>query len=112
MSHVRSSPAVAPVDRTGHGRQGANVPVPRIELRRLGEDVAAALRSVTRARAADEAIEALHHVTVAIEQLSATQHDLVDVLLDHGHTWSEIGQALSTTPVAAERRFPRRDRSV
>jgi hypothetical protein len=96
------------VDQTGHGRSGASVPVPRIELRRLGEDVAVALRAVTEARAASHAIEALRQVTVAIEALSATQHDLVNVLLDHGHTWGEVGEALSTTARAAERRFPRR----
>jgi hypothetical protein len=49
-------------------------------------------------------------LTVAIEGLSATQHELVNVLLDHGHSWSEVGDALSTSASAAERRYPRRDR--
>jgi len=86
------------------------VPVPRVQLRRLADELAQALRSVTQARAAPDALEVLTQVTVAIEELSATQHELVNVLLDHGHSWSEVGSALSTSPAAAERRFPRRDR--
>ena len=88
----------------------AGVPVPRLELRRLGNEVAEALHAVTQARATTDAVEALALVTVAIEQLTATQHELVNVLLDHGHTWSEVGEALSTSPAAVERRFPRRGR--
>ncbi len=105
MDVASSSPDV---DRSGHGRRGAAIPVPRLELRRLGDDVAVALRAVTEARASKDALDALAFVTVAIEHLSATQHELVDVLLDHGHTWSEIGESLSTSASAAERRFPRR----
>ena len=96
------------VDRSGHGPAGASIPVPRMELRRIGDEVAVALRAVTEARASRDAMAALAQVTVAIEQLSATQHELVAVLLDHGHTWTEVGEALSTTAPAAERRFPRR----
>src|SRR3954451_18566653 len=96
------------VDRSGHGPEGASIPVPRLELRRLGDEVAVALRAVTEARATRDALDALGLVTVALEQLTATQRDLVDVLLDHAHTWSEVGDALSTSPAAAERRFPRR----
>jgi hypothetical protein len=98
------------VDRSGHGPEGASIPVPRLELRRLGDEVAVAMRAVTEARASRDALDALGLVTVAIESLSATQHWLVSVLLDHGHTWSEVGEALSTTASAAERRFPRRRR--
>ena len=98
------------VDRSGHGAEHASVPVPRVELLRLGEEVATAMRAVVQARAATDAVDALTQVTVAIEQLSAVQHELVNVLLDHGHTWGEVGLALSTSPSAAERRFPRRDR--
>jgi hypothetical protein len=98
------------VDRSGHGPEGASIPVPRLELRRLGDEVALALRAVTEARASRDAVDALALVTVTVEQLSATQHELVAVLLDHGHTWSEVGDALSTTASAAERRFPRRGR--
>jgi len=103
-----SVPTSGDVDRSGHGPADSAIPVPRLELRRLGDEVALALRAVTEARASDEALEALGMVTVAIEQLSATQHELVDVLLDHGHMWSEVGGALSTSAIAAERRFPRR----
>jgi hypothetical protein len=49
-------------------------------------------------------------LTVAIEELTATQHELVNLLLDHGHGWSEVGDALNTSAVAAERRYPRRGR--
>jgi hypothetical protein len=100
----------ADVDRSGHGPDHAAIPVPKLELRRLGDEVAVALRAVTEARASRDALDALALVTVAIEALSATQHELVDVLLYHGHTWSEVGEALSTSPTAAERRFPRRYR--
>ncbi len=105
MTDRTSDPAV---DRTGHGPAADAVPVPRLELRRLGDDVARALHAVTEARASTDALRALHLVTVAIEELTATQRDLVDVLLDHGHTWGQVGAALSTSPSAAERRFPRR----
>ena len=87
-----------------------HVPVPRAQLRRLADELAQALRSVTQARAASDALDVLTQVTVAIEELSATQHELVNVLLDHGHSWSEVGEALSTSAAAAERRFPRRQR--
>jgi hypothetical protein len=105
-----STDAPVGVDRSGHGPDDSAIPVPRLELRRLSEEVAVALRAITEARASQDAIEALSLVTMAVEQLSATQHELVDVLLDHGHTWGEIGEALSTSPVSAERRFPRRTR--
>ncbi len=86
------------------------VPVPRPQFRRLADELSKALRAVTEARAASDALEVLTHVTVAIEELGATQHELVNVLLDHGHTWSQVGEALSTSPAAAERRYPRRAR--
>jgi hypothetical protein len=86
------------------------VPVPRPQLRRLADELAAALRAVTEARAASDALDVLTQVTVAIEDLTATQHELVNVLLDHGHTWSQVGEALNTSPAAAKRRYPRRQR--
>ena len=86
------------------------VPVPRVQLRRLADELAAALHAVTRARGSSDALEVLAELTVAIEELSATQHELVNVLLDHGHSWSEVGEAMSTSAMAAERRFPRRGR--
>jgi phage-related minor tail protein len=88
----------------------SSVPVPRLALRRLGDELAAALRAVTQARAATDPFEVLAQLTVAIEDLTATQHELVNVLLDRGHSWSEVGEALSTSAAAAERRYPRRDR--
>ena len=103
-------PGAGRVDRSGRGSERASVPVPRVELLRLGEEVATAMRAVVQARAATDAVDALSQVTVAIEALSAVQHELVNVLLDHGHTWGEVGKALSTSPSAAERRFPRRER--
>jgi hypothetical protein len=88
----------------------SQVPVPRPQLRRLAGELASALHAVTEARAASDALDVLTQVTVAIEELNATQHELVNVLLDHGHTWSQIGEALSTSPAAAKRRYPRRQR--
>ena len=84
--------------------------VPRPQLRRLADELAAALRAVTEARGASDALDVLTLVTVAIEELSATQHELVNVLLDHGHTWGDVGEALNTSAVAAQRRYPRRRR--
>lgn len=86
------------------------VPIPRAQFRRLADELAHALRAVTEARAASDALDVLTHVTVAIEELSATQHELVNVLLDHGRTWSDVGEALNTSPAAAKRRYPRRER--
>jgi hypothetical protein len=88
----------------------APVLVPRAQLRRLGDELAVALRAVTEARAGSDALQVLSRLTVAIEELTATQHELVNVLLDHGHSWSEVGDALNTSAVAAERRYPRRGR--
>ena len=88
------------------------VPVPRVQLRRLADELSTALRAVTEARGATDALDVLTQVTVAIEELSATQHELVNVLLDHGHTWSQVGDALNTSAAAAERRYPRRQRRL
>ena len=84
--------------------------VPRAQLRRLGEELAVALRAVTQARGSSDALEVLNQVTLAIEELTATQHELVNVLLDNGHSWTEVADALSTSAAAAERRYPRRGR--
>jgi hypothetical protein len=90
----------------------AQIPIPRAQLRRLSDELAEALRALTQARAASDAEDVLAHLTVALEELSATQHELVNVLLDHGHTWSQVGEALNTSAAAAERRYPRRQRRV
>jgi len=86
------------------------IPIPRGQLRRLGDELAQALHAVTEARAASDALDVLTQVTIAIEELSATQHELVNVLLDNGHTWSDVGEALNTSAAAAKRRYPRRAR--
>ena len=57
-----------------------------------------------------DAVEVLTQVTLAIEELTATQHELVNVLLDNGHSWGEVADALSTSAAAAVRRYPRRSR--
>lgn len=64
----------------------ASIPLPRLELRRLGDELATALRAVTQARAATDPFEVLSQLTVAIEDLTATQRELVNVLPDHGHS--------------------------
>jgi hypothetical protein len=87
-----------------------SVLVPRAQLRRLGDELAVALRAVTQARGSSDALEVLTQVTMAIEELTATQHELVNVLLDNGHSWSEVADSLSTSAAAAERRYPRRRR--
>jgi phage-related minor tail protein len=87
-----------------------SVLVPRAQLRRLGDELAVALRAVTQARGSSDALEVLTQVTMAIEELTATQHELVNVLLDNGHSWSDVADALSTSAAAAERRYPRRRR--
>ena len=84
------------------------IPIPRVQLRRLGDELAGAVRALTQARAASDARDVLAHLTVALEELSATQHELVNVLLDHDYTWSQVGEALNTSAAAAERRYPRR----
>ena len=86
------------------------IPIPRTQLRRLGHELAGAVRALTQARAASDARDVLAHLTVALEELSATQHELVNLLLDNGHRWSEVGTALNTSATAAERRYPRRER--
>src|SRR4051812_35655784 len=53
------------------------IPVPRPQLRRLADELATALRAVTEARAASDALEVLTQVTEAIEDPTATQHERV-----------------------------------
>lgn len=88
----------------------STIPAPSLELRRFGNELAAALRAVTQARAATDPFLVLSALTMAIEDLTATQHELVNVLLNRGHTWADVGAALSTSAASAERRYPRRDR--
>jgi len=83
----------------------------------LSEDETSILhRELTSAREAldvavgtQSPLEALVQMTWALETLTATQHELVNVLLDRGATWSQVADALSTSSAGARRRFPRRE---
>jgi nitrate reductase assembly molybdenum cofactor insertion protein NarJ len=72
------------------------------ELREASDNLAAALEAA-------DPFDALVQMTSALETLSATQHELVNVLLDRDATWSQVADALSTSSAGARRRFPRRD---
>lgn len=76
----------------------------------LQREIAAARKALASAAGADTPLGVLAHLTVAVEGLSATQHELVNHLLDDGASWDDIGAALDTSSHAAERRFPRRAR--
>jgi hypothetical protein len=56
-----------------------------------------------------DSLASLAAMTTAIDVLTATQHELVNVLLDRGATWSVIAEALATNSAGAQRRFPRRE---
>lgn len=79
----------------------------RAVLARELSEAAAVLRE---AREAADPLAILTGVTAALETLTATQHELVNVLLDRGTTWSALAAALSTNSAGAQRRFPRRSR--
>lgn len=72
------------------------------ELREAQEALAAALRAGTP-------LDTLVDLTAALDTLSATQHERVNVLLDRGATWSQVADALAISNDGARRRFPRRD---
>jgi hypothetical protein len=74
----------------------------------LRRELRTAELALARARKAAEPLEALTDMTAAVETLTATQHELVNVLLDRGATWSTIADALSTSSAGAQRRYPRR----
>jgi len=74
----------------------------------LHREISAARRALSKAARATTPLAVLGHLTVAVEGLTATQHELVNHLLDAGASWDEIGAALDTSSQAAERRFPRR----
>lgn len=76
----------------------------------LHREIATARKALTNAAAADTPLGVLAYLTVAVEGLNATQHELVNHLLDEGASWDDIGAALDTSSHAAERRFPRRSR--
>ncbi len=72
------------------------------ELTEAQEALAAALHAETP-------LDTLVDLTAALDTLSATQHELVNVLLDRGATWSQVADALAISSAGARRRFPRRD---
>lgn len=78
------------------------------DISALQREIASARDAVDAARITSQPLDVLAQVTIAIERLTATQHELVNVLLDHGVSWSDLGTALSTSSAAAARRFPRR----
>jgi hypothetical protein len=76
----------------------------------LQSELSAARWELAAAAAADDPLESLARLTEAVERMAATQHELVNVLLDRGISWDNIGAALHTSRGSAERRFPRRGR--
>ena len=71
-------------------------------------EVTSAQDALAAAQSAADALGTLTHLTAAVETLTATQHELVNLLLDRGTSWSQIADALSTSSAAARRRYPRR----
>lgn len=74
----------------------------------LRREVTATEQALAAARTTVDPLQTLTDLTTAIETLTATQHELVNVLLDRGASWSTIANALSTSDAAAQRRYPRR----
>jgi len=74
----------------------------------LHREIEQAVANLTAARDTSDPVEALVELTSVLDILTATQHELVNALLDRGATWSEVADALSTSSVGARRRFPRR----
>lgn len=71
-------------------------------------ELTAAQQALAAAGRTSTALETLSGITSAVEVLTATQHELVNLLLDHGASWSSIAGALSTSSAAVQRRYPRR----
>jgi hypothetical protein len=74
----------------------------------LHSEIIIAVQTLNSALEAPDPLQTLSDLTAALDVLSATQHELVNVLVDRGATWSTIAGALSTSSAAAERRYPRR----
>lgn len=74
----------------------------------LRREIVASERALAAARTTADPLQSLTDLTSAIETLNATQHELVNVLLDRGASWSTLAAALSTNNAAAQRRYPRR----
>jgi hypothetical protein len=108
MSDRRDGRARPPASSSRARRPAGSPAATDPELVRLLDEVRAAESAVRAAKSADDPAQALAAVTVAIERLTATQHELVNVLLERGVSWDVVGEALNTDSMAAERRFPRR----
>lgn len=80
------------------------------QLDALHREIAVARKALTSAARARTPLQLLAHLTEAVEGLTATQHELVNYLLDEGASWDEVGAALDTSSRSAERRFPQRGR--
>ena len=78
------------------------------ETKLLRQEIRDAEHALAEARRSLDPLHALSEMTTAIETLAATQHELVNVLLDRGASWSTIAEALSTSSAGAKRRYPRR----
>ncbi|MDX6204104.1 MAG: hypothetical protein QOE76_459 [Frankiales bacterium] len=63
---------------------------------------------LTAGQETTDPLDALVQLTSSLDVLTATQHELVNLLLDSGATWSQVADALSTSSAGARRRFPRR----
>jgi hypothetical protein len=74
----------------------------------LRREIGQAVDSLGAARRTHDPLEVLVQLTSVLDVLTATQHELVNLLLDQGATWSQVADALSTSSVGARRRFPRR----
>jgi hypothetical protein len=78
------------------------------EIALVRREVAAASAALRGAKVATDPMGALAGITEAVEALTSTQHELVNVLLDRGCSWSDLAVALSTSRAGAKRRYPRR----
>ena len=74
----------------------------------LRREISETEEALAAARDDADPLATLGALNSAIDTLTATQHELVNVLLDRGTSWSTIAEALSTNSAGAQRRFPRR----
>jgi hypothetical protein len=79
------------------------------EMAILRREITDAEGLLAAGRETADPLESLVQLTSALDVLTATQHELVNVLLDRGATWSQVADALNTSSAGARRRFPRRD---
>jgi hypothetical protein len=96
-------------DHEGLGGQKGTLELSAPEIDILRRELTDAREALDVAIDAASPFEALGQMTWALDTLTATQHELVNVLLDRGATWSQVADALSTSSAVARRRFPRRE---